>query len=171
MSDTTVSIEDTETVIVTVESDAIVVVPTPAISVVEIGDDDSSVTIQDTTVSVVSVEAPDVVVAPLEVVTVIAAGTQGPSGGAGPKGDTGDTGETGARGVAGPPGPAGEATYVWEQMIAADVWEVVHGLSKFPAVDVIDSTGAEVEGVVHYIDGNSLELIFAAAFAGTAYLN
>jgi hypothetical protein len=69
------------------------------------------------------------------------------------------------------PLPPGLATYIFTQATPAALWTINHDLGKFPSVDVIDSTGLEVEGDVKWITSNQITLTFAAAFSGSAYLN
>lgn len=81
-----------------------------------------------------------------------------------------------AVGPQGPPGPKGDTgapsfTYEHEQVVPQSVWSVGHGLGGFPNVTVVDSTGRVVIGDVEYIDDNSLQLIFSAAFSGKAYVS
>ena len=63
------------------------------------------------------------------------------------------------------------ASYVFEQGIAADTWNIIHNLDKYPSVTVVDSAGTKVECVITYINSNECELKFNAAFKGKAYLN
>jgi len=66
---------------------------------------------------------------------------------------------------------AGDKHYVYTQPTASNIWNVNHNMGKFPAVDVIDTGGTNVEGDVFYVDANNLTLTFSAPFTGTAYLN
>lgn len=63
------------------------------------------------------------------------------------------------------------ATYEFEQKTAEDTWLVVHNLSKYPSVTVVDSGKTQVIGDVEYINKNSLVITFNAPFSGKAYLN
>ena len=75
-------------------------------------------------------------------------------------------------GTGGADGGGGTSTtYPFDQAYASTTWTIAHGLGKYPAVTVVDSSGDTVEGDVKYIDANSLTIGFSAAFAGTAYLN
>jgi len=85
-------------------------------------------------------------------------------------GATGPAGATGATGATGPPGPA-EQGFTYTQGVPAAVWTIAHNLGGHPTVTVVDSAGSVVIGDVHYVDGNNLTITFAAAFAGTAFLN
>lgn len=66
---------------------------------------------------------------------------------------------------------SGDKHYQHIQAVASDEWLVVHNLEKQPAVSVIDSSGAEVEGCVEHVDSNTIRIRFSANFAGTATLN
>lgn len=57
------------------------------------------------------------------------------------------------------------------QTIPSTTWIIVHNLQKFPALEVIDSGGTTIEGDIHYIDKNTVQLTFSAAFSGTATCN
>ena len=103
-------------------------------------------------------------------VDVAYSATQGASGAPGAPGATGPQGPQGDPGPPGPPGP-GPATFVWAQPIAAAVWTIPHGLNDDPSVTVVDTTGRQCEGTVQYLDSNTVQLTFAAAFSGDAYLN
>lgn len=111
-------------------------------------------------------------------------GAPGPPGPKGSKGDTGDPGAPGEQGIQGEPGPEGppglqgppgsDATdkhYRHVQATALATWIVNHGLGKFPAVTVVDSSGTEVEGQVIYNSTTQITLNFSAAFSGEAFCN
>lgn len=94
---------------------------------------------------------------------VLSTGSPGPRGPEGPQGPTGPTG---------PQGPIGtDLHYAHDQMVASATWNITHNLGKFPSVQIFDSSGAEVEGIVSQISTNALSVSFSAAFSGTAYLN
>lgn len=83
-------------------------------------------------------------------------------------------GPPGPVGPAGPPGPGldGPTTYVHYQITPSNSWTVVHGLGKYPAVDVIDSAGSRVDGYeVVYSDSNSLIIDTGVPFSGRAICN
>ena len=65
----------------------------------------------------------------------------------------------------------GTPTYIFNQGVAATIWNVNHNLGKFPSVTVIDTANTVVNGEYEYIDSNNITLKFSAAFAGKAYLN
>lgn len=64
-----------------------------------------------------------------------------------------------------------DTNYTHTQVSASAVWNIVHNLGKYPSVTVIDSAGSKVEGDYDYVDVNTVQLTFSAAFAGTASLN
>ena len=62
-------------------------------------------------------------------------------------------------------------TYIHEQAVASDVWNINHNLNKQPAVTVVDSAGTEVSCEKIHNDKNNLTLKMNGAFKGFAYLN
>jgi hypothetical protein len=91
---------------------------------------------------------------------------------------TGLTGPPGPPGVPGAPGPQGpqglpgiETTYVYDQMVPADMWYITHSLSRYPSVTVVDSGGSEIIPTLLYLDDDALQLFFANPTSGKAYLN
>jgi hypothetical protein len=106
------------------------------------------------------------------------AGSQGPTGPAstvpGPVGGTGATGPVGPQGPTGPQGPAGTTQTVafhYVQASAASVWTIVHNLSFYPNVAVVDSSGRQVWADVSYVNATTVQLNFSTAFGGDAYLS
>jgi hypothetical protein len=85
----------------------------------------------------------------------------------GPPGDKGDQGDPG---IQGPPGLSG-GSYAHDQSTASAIWSITHNLGYKPNVSIVDSAGSQVEGDVVYLDLNSLEVHFAFAFGGWAYLS
>ncbi len=63
------------------------------------------------------------------------------------------------------------ATYVHNQISASTTWTILHNLSKFPSVSVVDTAETVVIGEIKYDSLNQITLTFSAAFAGKAYLN
>lgn len=57
------------------------------------------------------------------------------------------------------------------QSVANDIWNVNHGLNKFPSVTVVLSTGQKGFADVTYIDANNLTITFAGDETGKAYMN
>lgn len=64
-----------------------------------------------------------------------------------------------------------ETTYVENVTENTSVWEIEHNLSRFPAVQVVDTAGSVVIGDIQYVDQNNITITFSAPFQGTAYLN
>jgi hypothetical protein len=95
-------------------------------------------------------------------VTLLPAG-----GGGGAVGPAGPTGPTGPTGPAGPPG----GSYVHAQAVPAATWTVNHGLGMNPNITAVDSAGTAVIGQEIWIDANTIQLDFSAAFAGEAYVS
>ena len=62
-------------------------------------------------------------------------------------------------------------TYIHEQILASNVWNITHNLGKFPSVTVVDSAGSLIVGEVDYISNSSLTLRFTSSFSGKVYLN
>jgi hypothetical protein len=63
-------------------------------------------------------------------------------------------------------------TFVFEQGIAASVWEIEHPLNKKPSVTVTDSAGEEkIPDRKVYNSDNKVTLYFLAEFSGKALLN
>ncbi len=61
--------------------------------------------------------------------------------------------------------------FVYIQSSAATVWTIEHNLGKNPSVRIEDTTGADIVGLVDYVDNNNLIITFEIAIEGTAYLN
>lgn len=64
-----------------------------------------------------------------------------------------------------------QSGYVHIQMVSSSVWEISHGLGKYPSVTIVDSANSVVIGDIQYVDVNALIVSFAAGFSGKAYLN
>lgn len=92
---------------------------------------------------------------------------------AGPPGADGQDGADGAPGINGIDGVDGESdkNYRHVQTTPLSVWTIVHGLNKFPALNVVDSGGTEVVGDVVYVSNTTITVSFIAAFSGEAYCN
>lgn len=65
----------------------------------------------------------------------------------------------------------GDKTFRFDQATPATTWLVVHGLGKYPSVSVVDSGGTWVIGQVTYLDIDTVQLDFSAAFGGSAFFN
>jgi len=62
-------------------------------------------------------------------------------------------------------------TFVFEQGIASDTWEIQHNLNKYPSVEVVDSAGTIFTAKIDYIDKNNCIVHINGSTKGTAYLN
>lgn len=58
----------------------------------------------------------------------------------------------------------------WEAPSASTVWSIEHNLGFYPTVTVMDSGGNEIVPDIHNISINKVEVRFAYAMGGTAYL-
>jgi hypothetical protein len=65
----------------------------------------------------------------------------------------------------------GPYAYVHNQASPATVWTINHPLSFIPNIAIVDSAGDQVEGEVRYVDADTVQLTFTAAFSGIAYLS
>jgi hypothetical protein len=111
---------------------------------------------------------------PAETIAIVAQGPQGPQGEVGPQGPQGELGPQGPRGLQGDQGDQGEpgptVSYIHHQQVAAAVWSIAHGMSCYPDVTLLDSTGRVLGADVHYLSPDLLEVRATAAFSGTAIL-
>lgn len=64
-----------------------------------------------------------------------------------------------------------DKTFVFEQGIPSDTWQITHNLDKHPSVTVVDTADNVIYPAVQYIDNNSCVVTFNAATKGKAYLN
>lgn len=64
-----------------------------------------------------------------------------------------------------------QTTYIYEQGIASDTWNINHNLNKYPSVTIVDTSGTVVNCEVTYLDKNNCILTMNAPFKGKAYLN
>lgn len=63
-------------------------------------------------------------------------------------------------------------TYIHEQGIASDTWEIEHNLGKKPSITVVDSADTVISIFKANYDGlNKVTLKFNGEFTGKAYLN
>lgn len=68
-------------------------------------------------------------------------------------------------------GGGGDNFFMFNQSQANSIWNINHGLNKYPSVTVVDTAGTQGFGTVSYVDSNNVTVSFSAAFAGQAYLN
>ena len=87
------------------------------------------------------------------------------------KGSQGDLGPTGPQGPQGEAGETQVIAYTHNQSAVSDTWVINHGLSFQPSVQVVDSAGSTIEGVVNYNSSSQLTVQFSVALSGTAYLS
>jgi hypothetical protein len=73
--------------------------------------------------------------------------------------------------VAAAPGTAGGLTYTYTQSSPSANWSITHNLNRYPAVDVVDSGGTQIEPDIHYVDSNNVVVNFGSPTSGKAYLN
>lgn len=66
---------------------------------------------------------------------------------------------------------SGDSNYVHSQVALAAVWNVAHGLGKFPSIEVVDTGNSVLWPDVHYVDANNVQLTFAAPTSGKVYVN
>ena len=65
----------------------------------------------------------------------------------------------------------GDKHFIFDQFDAKSTWTITHNMNKFPSVYTVDTANSVVEGLVEYIDKNSLIVMFNFPFSGKAYLN
>jgi hypothetical protein len=63
-----------------------------------------------------------------------------------------------------------KASYIWYQGVASTVWTIVHNLGTYPAVKILDSSGATNETDITYPDANTVISTSAYPFSGEAIL-
>lgn len=79
--------------------------------------------------------------------------------------------DEGPQGPPGEDGVDGDLHHTHTQGVPATVWTVTHGLGKYPAVTIVDSSGRVVIGGVTYLSLDEVRLTFSAGFSGKAYFN
>lgn len=62
-------------------------------------------------------------------------------------------------------------TFIFEQGVASDIWDIQHDLNKRPTITLVDSTGREFEAEKDYISNNRVIIHLVSATTGLAYLN
>ncbi len=68
-------------------------------------------------------------------------------------------------------GGDGPHTLAYQQQSPATSWLIDHGLNRFPSVTILDSSGDEVEADVMYLSQSQVQINFAYALSGQAFLN
>jgi hypothetical protein len=63
------------------------------------------------------------------------------------------------------------SSFTFTQQTPATMWDVVHGMNLNPNVRTEDLLGADIQGVIDYIDNNRLKIYFNQPVAGRAYLS
>lgn len=63
------------------------------------------------------------------------------------------------------------SSFVFEQGIASDTWEITHNLNKRPSIMLADSSGRVFEADREYVNNNKVIIHLQSATAGFAYLN
>jgi hypothetical protein len=69
------------------------------------------------------------------------------------------------------PGTGDDKNYVYTQGSPSAIWDIAHGLGKYPAVDVVDTGGSAVIPTITYIDVNNVRLTFGSPTSGKAFMN
>ena len=62
-------------------------------------------------------------------------------------------------------------TFIYEQAVASDTWEIEHNLGRFPSVEVVDTAGNKFFPAVQWINENKLIITMNGATKGKAFLN
>ena len=79
---------------------------------------------------------------------------------------------TASRGLQGPQGPAGSGEgYVHDQPMPSALWTINHSLGKYPTVILTDTNLNSIDGLIEYVDLNTLTVAFNSTVAGKAVLN
>lgn len=63
---------------------------------------------------------------------------------------------------------AARLSYRHDQLLPNSIWVIVHELGYYPNVQIFDSTGEEIKGVIEHDDDTALTIAFSAATAGWA---
>lgn len=63
-------------------------------------------------------------------------------------------------------------TFIFEQGIASDTWQINHNLNKKPSITVVDTADEiQIPDMVIYNNKDTITVTFLSEFAGKAYLN
>jgi|SRR5215472_6889050 len=69
-------------------------------------------------------------------------------------------------------GPPVDVAYTHSQNIASATWTIVHNLSFYPNVSVVDSAGTQIfPGSITYPTPTTITITFTLAMGGFAYLS
>jgi len=66
---------------------------------------------------------------------------------------------------------SGDLSYTHNQVVASNIWTIIHSLAKYPSVSVVDSAGTYIVGDIEYTDINTVTVTFTGSFSGKAFLN
>lgn len=64
-----------------------------------------------------------------------------------------------------------DKNFVYVRNFLGPVWNIVHGLEKYPSVSIFDGLGNKIYASVKYIDLNTVEITFNTPMTGSATLN
>lgn len=64
-----------------------------------------------------------------------------------------------------------DKNYIHSQSIPQKVWNISHPLNKKVSVDITDSAGTVIEGLIVINDGSTVTIEFNSPFSGEAILN
>lgn len=67
--------------------------------------------------------------------------------------------------------PFSGSSFTFNQGTPEATWTITHNLDRFPSVTIVDSANNVVEGDITYLSTAEIQVSFASAFSGTAYLN
>jgi hypothetical protein len=64
-----------------------------------------------------------------------------------------------------------QSSFQYHQLTPITNWLITHNLDKFPSVTVTDNSLYEIEGLVRYLDSNTVMVLFNQAVEGWVYIN
>lgn len=67
-------------------------------------------------------------------------------------------------------GSGSDKTFI-QQFVNESTLVVEHHLDKYPAVQIIDSAGDQIEATIKHIDSDSLVASFSSPFSGSIFCN
>ncbi|GIW61146.1 MAG: hypothetical protein KatS3mg087_2212 [Patescibacteria group bacterium] len=68
-------------------------------------------------------------------------------------------------------GASNDKNFVYAQISPDTVWDITHGMGKYPSVQVVDSSSNVILPDIQFIDPNNIRLTFNTPTTGTVYLN